>query len=465
MYPAKPTSFPSRAAVRREVRYALRRSHPNHLFLTAILAGLLGVTTLPQFLLFGERARGWAKIVGGSTHGADFTQAEARQWVERLVHLLAEEFRLTHVMWFVHLSDSGRLDFHILFVMPDDNQKRSKATLWKRAKAVARRVAEEINEARLAAGRFTIGYLSVEGVVVYPLPRPVAKNAPALAATKAPQLAPVPQPAPSARPPADEPRLPPPPSVPAVATAPLPAEAAPPTPTSDAPPVGIAAPAVIAVAAPSLPPTEHPTGEDPPTPRASIAPVVTAPPPPAETSPAATHPVMTRDRDLAAIAAAARAADERRQAEARKEREEAEAKAKKRVEEEAYARFLGLLQRLQGIASEADTLGGKINARVKALYDTNLQSRIDDPELPGRLEKSRRWLGDAATQADLAATFVPRAGDNREMRHLKRTCSEAHDRARLACADLTATVTAVTAALETWRREIEAERRGPERSA
>lgn len=442
MYPAKPTRFPSRAAVRREVRYALRRSHRNHLFLTAILAGLLGVTTLPQFLLFGERARGWAEIVGGSTHGADFTEAEARQWVERLVHLLAEEFRLTHIVWFVHLSDSGRLDFHVLFVMPDDNRKRSQVTLWKRAKAVTRRVAEEINEARLAAGRFTIGYLSVEGVVVYPLPPPAARNTPALAVAKAPPVAAAPQPSPSARLPGDEPRLPPPPSVPPVATAPLPAphlpvEAAPPPSTSDYPPAG------------------------------RSDPVITLLPPPEKTPPAATaqtNPGKTPERDLAAIAAAAQAAYARRQAEARKKREEAEAEAKKRAQQAAYDRFLGLLQRLQLLASEADDRSDKINSRVTALYEATPQVRADDSELQDRLVESRRWLGDPATQAALAATFAPEAGDSRELLELKRTCSENHGRARLAYADLTHTVTALTAALEIWRRDLKQERRGPDRT-
>jgi hypothetical protein len=357
-------------------------------------------------------------FLGGSSYGAFQDLEEMRIWIKKFVEGLA----LHTAIVALHLGMSGRCDFHVLSPnLMADGRALYHADLREKARALARELTTQLNERRLRLGLLPIGNLTPEGEVFFLDPRlelvapptapAVAENlakageAPLILRTHLPQATPL-----------DHPSV-------------LPLERAEPQPLRQKKPL------IAPQPAPVSPPK-------PVKPAASAAP----------------------ERDLASLAAAAQTEYERQQAKARKQRDEAEAEAKKRTLEEAYARFLRILQRLQLIAPEANALGDQINGRVNFLREANPQDRLDDPKLRSLLEESRRWLGDAATQAALTATFASEADDSQELLQLKRTCSETHGLARAACADLTHTVTAVTAVLEIWRREIEEKRRGLERT-
>lgn len=468
MQAAKPKKLPGPIAVRRKVRYALRRSHRNHLLLKAIDAVLHEVETLQQFILRGKQAKGWVEIQGGSTHGADFTVDDARKAIRRIVQLLAQELGIRYFVWFIHLSesDSGRLDFHIFFVMPDDNRTRSEAILWKAARKVTRLVAEEINEARLAAGQFTIGYVSVDGIVVYPLPTPVEKSGPTLSAPQTTEAAaepPTPANPPSTARPSEAPQASPATDNPEPTSGPV----AEPPPAVQAPRVSDPLPAAPEETAPSAPASDpQVSGNSDPDTTNTVD--TAAPPPPPETTlavdpnAAAQTTIRTGD-DLTEIAAATKAAEEREKAQAKlkQQEEEAKAEAAKRARLKAFNDFLQTTLRL---IAQAEAYRKKLNDRMIALRRVDPASRIDDPLLRTLLKEGQRFLDDPSTRDALATTLTTETDDSPDLKDLKARCRKARDQAQVVCSELTDTVTGVTAVLETWRPDIETKLRGPDRT-
>lgn len=470
MQAAKPKKLPGPIAVRRKVRYALRRSHRNHLLLKAIDAVLHEVETLQQFILRGKQAKGWVEIQGGSTHGADFTVDDARKALRRIAQLLAQELGILYFLWFIHLSesDSGRLDFHIFFVMPDDNRTRSEAILWKAARKVTRLVAEEINEARLAAGQFTIGYVSVDGIVVYPLPTPVEKSGPTLSAPQTTEAAaepPTPANPPNTARPPEAPQASPGTDNPGPTSGPV----AEPPPAAEAPRVSDplpAAPAPKETAPPAPASDPQVSGNSDPDTTATAD--TAAPPPPPETTladdlDAAARTTTRTGDDLTDIAAAAKAAEEREKAQAKlkQQEEEAKAEAAKRARLKTYNDFLQTTLRL---IAQAEAYRKKLNDRMIALRRVDPASRIDDPLLRTLLKEGQRFLYDPSTQKTLATTLTTETDDSPDLKDLKARCEEARDQAQVVCSELTDTVTGVTAVLETWCPDIETKRRGPDRT-
>jgi hypothetical protein len=436
MYTLLNTRIPGLAAFLRRFRYGLRRSHPNHLLLVGMQAGFRGVTTIYQILLLGQTGRGWAEVYGGTPHGADFDAPAARQLIERFLEGLQRELGIKHLVWFIHRSRSGRLDFHLLFVIPDELRKPYKAILRQRVRAAARAAIEAVNEARLAAGRFTVGYLDVEGVVVYPQPKPARAGTPARVPVVTIAA----------------------PSTPATPRGPV--EMAPPARVSAPPQTAAPDPTVTVAPAPSAPPS-------PPAPPPSPLerPERAAPPlrPPEKTAPAAI-PVLertrTREIDLADLAAKeARARDEARK---KREREQAEAADRERARSQEYDHFRKHLRLWVQKAAEAESLTKEIH---RFLTD-NPGVGADDPVLTRLEEASHRFLADAKTRALMDAAITIRVGDRPELLTLKQQCQNADDQVRLASSELAETVAALTAVREhaIGFEKDRRERLGPERA-
>lgn len=155
------------------VSYYVTMGIRSHRDLARIDAHFVGV--IDMFALEAAAEAAWLKLLdpaaaalvhfyGGSTHGAFLSDEETRRWINHVILGLGIQYGI----WAAHYHVGGRFDFHILAANTTvDGRRLHTAELVLRVRTLAREATEMLNQARLAAGRLTIGNLTAEGEVYF----------------------------------------------------------------------------------------------------------------------------------------------------------------------------------------------------------------------------------------------------------------------------------------------------------